>query len=145
MKKLNKEDLPKLKEFSKKAQYNEYNSNVVTMVMWDHVYEIFYELHENFALILVNYHHRFGWLMPLCDEKYLTEAFIEMNRYSCEHHIPYEIHGMNQKLKDYCESHGLSFVYHNDIDAQDYIYDIEMQRSLSGKKCRKDVITLMHS
>ena len=46
MKKLNKEDLPKLKEFSKKAQYNEYNSNVVTMVMWDHVYEIFYELHH---------------------------------------------------------------------------------------------------
>lgn len=137
MKKLNKEDLPKLKEFSNKAQYNEYNSNVVTMVMWDHVYEIFYELHENFALILVNYHHRFGWLMPLCDEKYLTEAFIEMNRYSCEHNIPYEIHGMNQKLKDYCESHGLSFVYHNDIDAQDYIYDIETQRSLSGKKMQK--------
>lgn len=137
MKKLDKEALPKLKEFSHLAQYNEYNSNVVTMVMWDHQYEVFYELHEYFALILVNYHHRYGWLMPLCEEKYLKEAFSEMENYSKKHHLAYEIHGMNQKLKTFCEQNDIHFVYHNDINAQDYVYDIEMQRSLSGKKMQK--------
>lgn len=137
MKKLSKEDLSELKKFSKVSQYNEYNSNIVTMVMWDHVYEVFHEIHEHFALILVNYHHRFGWLMPLCEEKYLEDAFKAMETYSKSHHIAYEIHGMNQKLKDFCENHSLDFVYHNDVDAQDYIYDIEMQKTLSGKKMQK--------
>ncbi len=137
MKKLDKEAIPQLRKFSRLAHYNEYNSNVVTMFLWNHVYEIFYEEHEHFILILVNYHHRFGWLMPLCEESYLKEAFFAMEKYSKDHHIAYEIHGMNQKLKDFCESNKMHFIYHNDIDAQDYVYDVEMQRSLSGKKMQK--------
>ena len=97
MKKLNKEDLPKLKEFSKKAQYNEYNSNVVTMVMWDHVYEIFYELHENFALILVNYHHRFDFYQYYPSlAKHLFEKYqLPMRLEKDYHEYPYE-YAINQ-------------------------------------------------
>lgn len=137
MKKLSKEGISDIKKFSKLANYNEYNSNVVTMFMWDHVYEVFYEVHENFLLILVNYHHRLGWLMPLCEEKYLKDAFHEMEKLSIQSHIPYEIHGMNQQLKDYCEQHDIHFVYHLDIDAQDYVYSIDMHRTLTGKKMQK--------
>lgn len=137
MKKLDIEGIAQIQSFAAMANYEEYNSNIVTMFMWDHVYEVFYEVHEHFILILVNYHHRYGWMMPLCDEKYLKEAFNEMDAYSKSHHLAYEIHGMNQRLKDYCEENKIPFVYHNDINAQDYVYDIEMQRSLSGKKMQK--------
>lgn len=137
MKKLSKDGINEIKKFSKLANYNEYNSNVVTMFMWDHKYEVFYETHEHFVLILVNYHHRFGWLMPLCEEKYLNDAFKAMGDYSKKHHIAYEIHGMNQQLKHYCETNNIHFIYHNDVDAQDYVYDIEMQKTLNGKKMQK--------
>ena len=44
-----------LNELSKLANYEEYNSNIVTMLMWNHYYEISYELFDHYAVILVKY------------------------------------------------------------------------------------------
>lgn len=137
MEKLTIKHLKEIKEYSYLANYEEYNSNFVTMMMWNHHYEILCEIHENYVLLLCKYSTCYAWLMPLCEEKYLKEAFIQMEKYSNEQGFRFEIHGMNQQLKDYCEKNELYFIYEQDIDAQDYVYDIEMQRSLSGKKMQK--------
>ena len=137
MRKLTLENYSKLNYLSKLANYEEYNSNIVTMLMWNHYYEIYYKLFENYALIFVQYPNSKAWLMPLCDKQYLKEAFEAMKQYSIDHHFDFIVHGMTQDIKEYCESNGIPFVYEQDVDAQDYVYDIEMHKTLSGKKMQK--------
>lgn len=137
MKILSKEDYLSIQKFAKLADYNEYNSNLVTMVMWSHVYEISCEVHPNYVILLVNYHHNLAWLMPLCAPQYRREAMETMKTYSEAHHFPFEVHGMTQEFKDYCEANQLHFVYHDDYDARDYVYEIEMHKTLVGKKMQK--------
>ena len=137
MEKLTIENAKKLNEYIQKAHYNEYNSNIVTMLMWQHVYEMNVHFHEQYALVLVNYHHHFGWLMPYCEEKYRLEALQAMKEYSFKHHLPFEIHGMNEEFKHYCETHDFPFIYHDDLDARDYVYDASMHMNLIGKRMQK--------
>ena len=39
-------------------EYEEYNSNIVTMLMWNHYYEIYYKLFDHYALILKKFNFR---------------------------------------------------------------------------------------
>lgn len=137
MKRLTLENYSKLKDLSRLAHYEEYNSNIITMLMWNHHYEIYYELFDHYAMILVKYPTFYAWLMPLCEKKYLKDAFESMKQYSFGHHFEFIVHGMTQEIKEYCESHNIPFIYEQDIDAQDYVYDIEMHKTLSGKKMQK--------
>ena len=47
MKKLLISDYDKIKKYLDDANYEGYNSNFVTMMMWDHEYEIYYEIHDH--------------------------------------------------------------------------------------------------
>ncbi|MGN1344989.1 MAG: phosphatidylglycerol lysyltransferase domain-containing protein, partial [Traorella sp.] len=136
MEKLEIKHLKVLQEFSNKAHYEEYNSNPVTMFMWNHYYEIYCDIHDRYVLLLVKYPKHIAWLMPLCEEKYLKEAFEQMKKYSDENHFEMSIHGMNKRVKELSEKWGM-FVYYQNKDAQDYVYDIEMHKSLVGKKMQK--------
>lgn len=137
MKRLTLENYSRLNHLSRLANYEEYNSNIVTMLMWNHYYKIYYELFDNYALILVEYPNLYAWLMPLCDKKYLKEAFESMKQYSFDHNIDFVVHGLTQDVKEYCELNGIHFIYEQDVDAQDYVYDIEMHKTLGGKKMQK--------
>ena len=46
MRKLLLNDYHKIKKYLDDANYEGYNSNFVTMMMWDHEYEIYYEIKE---------------------------------------------------------------------------------------------------
>lgn len=137
MRKIKIEDIQTIKKYAQIANYNEYNSNVVTMIMWNHCYEILIEEHEHYLLILVDYHHHCAWLMPLCEKKYRKEALQKMQEISQERHIPFEIHAMIKEFKEYCEEEDIPFVYHYNRDAQDYVYDIHQHKTLIGKKMQK--------
>ena len=50
MQKLLLKDYDKIKPYLDDADYEGYNSNFVTMMMWDHEYEIFYEIKESGCL-----------------------------------------------------------------------------------------------
>lgn len=137
MEKLSIQHLKLLKEFSKKANYEEYNSNPVTCFMWNHYYEIFTEITDHYVLLLVKYPNNVAWLMPLCEECYLLDALDHMKNYSMEHNFEFIIHGITDKFKNYCERNNFPFIYTFNCDAQDYIYDIEMHKTLVGKKMQK--------
>ena len=111
MKRLTLENYSKLNHLSRLANYEEYNSNIVTMLMWNHYYKIYYELFDNYALILVEYPNLYAWLMPLCDKKYLKEAFESMKQYSFDHNIDFVVHGLTQDVKEYCELNDIHFIY----------------------------------
>ena len=47
MQKLLLKDYDKIKKYLDDANYEGYNSNFVTMMMWDHEYKIYYEIKDN--------------------------------------------------------------------------------------------------
>ena len=55
MRKLLLNDYHKIKKYLDDANYEGYNSNFVTMMMWDHEYEIYYEIKDNFMVMLHTY------------------------------------------------------------------------------------------
>ena len=55
MKPLKLSDLNIILPFLDKADYEGYNSNFVTMMMWNHEYHVEYEIHDHFCIMLHNY------------------------------------------------------------------------------------------
>ena len=51
MQKLLLKDYDKIKKYLDDGNYEGYNSNFVTMMMWDHEYKIYYEIKDNFILL----------------------------------------------------------------------------------------------
>ena len=51
------------------------------------------------------------------------------------------VHSSGQKLYEFVgegdKKNDIPFIYEQDVDAQDYVYDIEMHKTLSGKKMQK--------
>lgn len=137
MRKLDINDIELIQKYSRLAHYDEYNSNIVTMMMWNHRYEMFIEEHEHFLLVLVNYKDNYGWLMPLCEEKYLLDALHCMKAFSDEHDMKLEIHGVISRVKDIFLSAGYDWIIKDNRNAYDYVYDVKMHASLNGKKMQK--------
>lgn len=138
MQKLTIEDISKLRPFLEKANYNEYNSNVVTMMMWQFSYPTSYEIHEHFALVKWHYGNEQAWMMPLCEFKYRKEAMQYMREYSETHNELFVISSVTEEFKSWCQSeYENEYVYENYEDAQDYVYNLEPQLTLSGKKMQK--------
>ena len=51
MQKLLLKDYDKIKKYLADANYEGYNSNFVTMMMWDHEYKIYYEIKDNKCIV----------------------------------------------------------------------------------------------
>lgn len=118
--------------------WNEYNSNIITMLMWNDTYPIYFKIYTNFALVCFEYNNVKHWFMPYSKKEYLKEAIDTLLVYSKEHNIPQMIHGVTSEAKDFLSLHydqKIYFEYHE--RAGDYIYDRKQQESLTGKKMQK--------
>ena len=139
MKRFTIQDYHILKPYVDISDYHEYNSNIATMLMWDFQYHVYYEVFEHFALV---YTQEEGdvieWLPPYCAPQYRHEALAKMKEYSIQLNTPFVFHSLNKEFKDWIIKHyPLQFFIYQFDGAQDYIYDVEMQRSLVGKKMQK--------
>ena len=139
MKRFTIQDYHILKPYIDISDYHEYNSNIATMLMWDFQYHVYYEVFEHFALV---YTQEEGdvieWLPPYCAPQYRHEALAKMKEYSIQLNTPFVFHSLNKEFKDWIIKHyPLQFFIYQFDGAQDYIYDVEMQRSLVGKKMQK--------
>lgn len=91
MKPLKLSDLNTVLPYLDKANYEGYNSNFVTMMMWNHEYHIEYEIHDHFCIMLHNYKgHRF-FAMPFASCEYYKEAVEYMMNYAKENKFPFMI------------------------------------------------------
>ena len=59
----------------------------VTMMMWDHEYEIYYEIKDNFMVMLHTYLDEKFFAMPFCKPEYYYEAIEYMQNYAKEHNF----------------------------------------------------------
>ena len=91
MKQLKLEDYAIIQPYLEKANYEGYNSNFVTMMMWNHEYHIQYEIHDNFLIMLHHYKNIYFWAMPFTTPEFYQEALDYMIKYSHQHGFPFMI------------------------------------------------------
>lgn len=139
MKRLTVENYQELQPYIELADYNEYNSNTITMMMWSSMYAVYFEVFEHFALVYIQLpQHKIIWLMPYCEATYRKNAIRQMQTYAKAYNIPFEIHSMTVEFKNWLfETYPQTFLVWNCYDAQDYVYDRKQQETLVGKKMQK--------
>lgn len=138
MKKLLISDYDKIKKYLDDANYEGYNSNFVTMMMWDHEYEIYYEIHDNYLIMLHTYLNEYFFSMPFCKEEYYQEAIEYMMEYAKNHHFAFRINLAVDKFVDKVkEIYQDKFLYLHNEDNDDYVYEKKSLETLSGKKMQK--------
>ena len=139
MKKLTLENWQELQPYIALADYHEYNSNTMTMLMWTSMYEVYFETYPDYAIAYTCMPHREPvWLMPYCTRDYRFEAVHAIRTYSQKHGIAFEIHSMTKEFKNWLvDTYPMEFLIWDCYDARDYVYDRRQQETLSGKKMQK--------
>lgn len=139
MKKLTLENWQELQPYIALADYHEYNSNTVTMLMWTSMYEVYFETYPDYAIAYTCMPHREPvWLMPYCTRDHRFEAVHAIRTYSQKHGIAFEIHSMTKEFKNWLvNTYPMEFLIWDCYDARDYVYDRRQQETLSGKKMQK--------
>ncbi|WP_270373020.1 GNAT family N-acetyltransferase [Longicatena caecimuris] len=139
MKKLTIENWKELQPYIALADYHEYNSNAMTLLMWSNRYEAYFETYEHFALVYTKMpHHEPVWLMPYCALPYRKEALEMLAKRSEQLHIAFEVHSMTKEFKDWLiKEYPQAFLIWDCYNARDYVYDRMQQQTLSGKKMQK--------
>lgn len=138
MQKLLLKDYDKIKKYLDDGNYEGYNSNFVTMMMWDHEYKIYYEIKDNFMIMLHTYMDEKFFAMPFCKEEYYQEAIEYMIEYAKINNFPFRIElAVQASVEIIKKIYGDKFLYlHNDAN-DDYIYTKSSLETLSGKKMQK--------
>lgn len=138
MKKFKIEDYPLIQPYLNMANYEGYNSNIVTMVMWNHEYHIEYEIHDHYMIMLHNYKGLQYWAMPFTSAQYYQEAIDYMIQYSQDHDFEFmidcAIEDFVDKIKPIYKD---KLLYQHTPYNDDYIYDRQMHEKLTGKKMQK--------
>lgn len=138
MKKLKLEDYEIIKPYLDLANYEGYNSNFVTMMMWNHEYHIEYEIHEHYLVMLHNYKGTYFWAMPFTSKEYYKEAIEYMREYSHKHHFDFIIDcAIESFIDEIKEIYKDELIFEKTPYNDDYIYDRKMLQTLSGKKMQK--------
>lgn len=139
MKKLTLENWQELHPYIALADYHEYNSNTVTMLMWTSMYEVYFETYPDYAIAYTCMPHREPvWLMPYCTRDHRFEAVHAIRTYSQKHGIAFEIHSMTKEFKNWLvDTYPMEFLIWDCYDARDYVYDRRQQETLSSKKMQK--------
>lgn len=139
MKKLTLENWNELQIYIEKADYKEYNSNTMTMLMWNSMYEVMFQTFEHYAIAYTCIPRRKPvWLMPYCTIDYREEAIAKIKEISEQIQIPFEIHSMTLEFKQWLQdTYSNQFLAWECTSAQDYVYDYHQQLALTGKKMQK--------
>lgn len=138
MKTLQITDLQLVQTYLDKANYKGYNSNFITMMMWNHEYHILYEIVDDALIMLLEFdgHHFFS--MPFCKPDHICKSVDWMLQYSIDNKIPFSLECVVQEVRDILVAHyGDTFMYLCNEDFSDYVYDLQTLVTLSGKKMQK--------
>ncbi|MDY4968815.1 MAG: phosphatidylglycerol lysyltransferase domain-containing protein [Lachnospiraceae bacterium] len=138
MKQLTISDRNLIESFLKSTDYEGYNYNFNSMMMWNHIYHIRYEACEHFLVLLYQYEGRFFWMMPLCSPEYYQQAIERMQEISEQEGIPFVISYVEESFKTWLEEqYEGRFSFSCSPDYSEYIYSCERNRTLAGRKMVK--------
>ena len=132
------EDKKLVEPYLQLADYEGYNSNFNTWMMWNEFYNIQYYCNENFLVVFSHYGDLIFWNMPYTTKEYFKEAMDFMITYSNTHGFPFLMDGvLNQQITWIKEIYGDQFLSCFKRGSFDYVYEAQQLTSLSGKKMQK--------
>lgn len=124
--------------YLKLTNYEGYNYNFNSMMMWNHVYHIRYETCESFLVLQYQYKDQTFWLMPLCRPEHYKQAVERMQHISRQEGIPFVLSYVEEPFKQWMEEHyGSRFCFTSSPDYSEYIYSCEKNITLAGRKMVK--------
>lgn len=138
MKQLTVSDRNLIESFLRLTDYEGYNYNFNSMMMWNHAYHIRYEACDRFLILLYQYEKQFFWMMPLCRPEHYAQAVERMQVISREEGIPFVMSYVEASFKSWMEDqYGRRFTFSFSQDYSEYIYSCEKNRTLAGRKMVK--------
>ena len=138
MKELTLDDYNIIKAYIDLGDYEGYNSNFATMIMWNHEYHIQYEICDQFMVMLHDYKGIKFWSMPFTDRNHYKPAIEYMLQYSHKHNFEFIIECATKDFIEEVEKiYKDRFLFKRLRDSDDYIYDRFMHQNLTGKKMQK--------
>ncbi|MFR5077819.1 MAG: phosphatidylglycerol lysyltransferase domain-containing protein [[Clostridium] innocuum] len=143
MKKLTLENWQELQPYIALADYHEYNSNTMTMLMWTSMYEVHFETHPNYAIAYTCMPQREPvWLMPYCTRDHRFEAVHAIRTYSQKHGIAFEIHSMTKEFKNWLvDTYPMEFLYGTAMTQETMYMTAGSRKHCPVKKCKSAEIT----
>lgn len=138
MKQLTISDRFLIESFLQLTDYEGYNYNFNTMIMWNHVYHIRYEVCDQFMILLYQYEKQYFWMMPLCRKECYLRAVERMQEISSHERIPFVISYVEEPFKAWMEEqYGDRFTFSSSQDYSEYVYSCEKNITLAGRKMVK--------
>lgn len=138
MKQLTVCDRNLIESYLRLTDYEGYNYNFNSMMMWNHAYHIRYEACERFLILLYQYEKQFFWMMPLCRPEHYMQAVERMQVISRQEGIPFVMSYVEASFKLWMEEqYGSRFTFSFSQDYSEYIYSCEKNRTLAGRKMVK--------
>lgn len=131
-------DLECYNKYFQMANYEGYQTNFHSLMLWNNIYETQYYCNDHFLITLMHYNDFYFWNLPLTSKEYFKEAMDVILEYCDEHHLPFLMDGILQEQELYLkELYPNKFTFQHTMDNDSYIYEAEMHRTLTGKKMQK--------
>ena len=138
LKTLELSDFNTYEKYYKMANYDGYQTNFHSLMLWNNIYQPKFYCNEHFMITLMHYHDFYFWNLPLTTKEYFKEAMDTILEYCDEHQLPFLMDGILEQQEQYLkELFPDSFTFQHSLDNDSYIYDASMHRTLSGKKMQK--------
>ena len=138
MKRLTVSDKTLIESYLALTDYEGYNYNFNTMMMWNHIYHIQYEANESFLILQYRYREQSFWMMPLCRPEAYPRALERMQHISRQEGLLFVLSYVEEPFKQWMETqYGNRFCFSSSPDYSEYIYSCEKNRILSGRKMVK--------
>lgn len=138
LKPLTYQDYDLYQTYYKHANYEGYQTNFHSLMLWNRAYQTMYYASEHYLVTLMHYEDFYFWNLPLTTTEFLKEAIDDILEYCEIHHLPFLMDGIldvQETLLNNLYPHRFSFQH--SLDSQSYIYEAQPHRTLSGKKMQK--------
>lgn len=109
-----------------------------TLYMWQHVYKTGYYIGDDFAVLVGEYEGDSFSILPLAKKDKLPEVVEFVLGFFDKHDKKILLRGITDEVADFLkEKYPDRFVYIEERDLFDYVYDAESLRTLKGRKNQK--------
>lgn len=138
LKPLTIEDYDIYNKYCQLANYESYQTNFHSLYLWNSIYKTEFYYNEHFLITRSFYNDFYFWNVPLCKKEYFKEAIDTILEFCDEHQLPFLLDAVLNTQEQWLEElYPNTFIFSHSLDSQCYIYDANMNRTLSGKKMQK--------
>jgi len=138
LKPLTVNDFQIYQNFYKLANYEGYQTNFHSLMLWNAVYHTQFYYNDHFLITFMHYNGIYFWNMPLTTPERFKEAVDAIIEYCDEHKIPFFMDAILHEQEELLKSlYPNRFIFRHSADNQSYIYEADSNKTLSGKKMQK--------